>query len=183
LQVGIAPNDPAANFVPGANRFILGLVITKTGYQFTKGVKMPVASSTTQRAQAISAMTDSATVIAVMVALTFPTFSVAQNLTTGPVEVTSGETMVVGDRAVRICGINSLEKPDAQDVLASIVAGKTVECKLIGDGTPCDGRLPREFYNTFNAQCFADGEDIATLLIAAGSAEEVPLYSGGAYSN
>ncbi|MCZ6763828.1 MAG: hypothetical protein O7C63_02710 [Alphaproteobacteria bacterium] len=94
-----------------------------------------------------------------------------------------GDTMFIAEQRIKICGIDDTKNDASIAAFADIVDGQTVTCTLVGDGTPCDGRTPRKFYDSFNAQCFLDGgDDIADLMVDAGAAVDLPLISSGHYA-
>jgi endonuclease YncB( thermonuclease family) len=89
---------------------------------------------------------------------------------------------------IRVCGIDTPEKGqrgylDATRYVQALMKGKTVQCRTVGDRTPCDGRSRKESYDRFMAQCFVEGKDIAMMLVRSGYACAWPEFSGNHYSN
>jgi endonuclease YncB( thermonuclease family) len=87
---------------------------------------------------------------------------------------------------VRLCGVDSPERgePDfhaAKEVLRKLIAGKTVRCLQVGDGTPCDGRSCPKNRDRIVAQCFLGNLDIAAEMVRADMACDWPWFSGGHY--
>ncbi len=105
----------------------------------------------------------------------------------GPVtRVADGDTFTIGSQRVRICGINSPERgergyAEAGANIERMTAGQTVECRQVGNGTPCDGRSSPASYDRIVAQCFVGGRDIAAEQVRAGHAVDWTRYSGGHY--
>ena len=88
---------------------------------------------------------------------------------------------------IRLCGVDTPErgKPgfkEAGDFVKDLVADKTVQCRTVGEGTPCDGRSRKKSGERFVAQCFVDGKDIAMKLVKAGHACAWERYSGQHYT-
>jgi len=88
---------------------------------------------------------------------------------------------------IRLCGVDTPERGqpgyrEATQFTKRLVAGKAVQCRTVGEGTPCDGRSRKKSGGRFVAQCFVDGTDIAMLLIKARHACAWPKYSGRHYS-
>ncbi|MCV0426219.1 MAG: thermonuclease family protein [Roseibium sp.] len=84
---------------------------------------------------------------------------------------------------IRLCGVDTPErgKPGHNEgalFLQVAVAGKQVQCRTVGEGTPCEGRSRKKTYDRFVAQCLVDGNDIAMELVKAGHACVWPKYSG-----
>ncbi|MEO1027581.1 MAG: thermonuclease family protein [Pseudomonadota bacterium] len=87
---------------------------------------------------------------------------------------------------IRLCGVDTPEQGqrgyrEATNFTKALVTGKKVECRVVGEGTPCDGRSARNSHSRFVAQCFVDGKDIAMELVKAGHACAWPKYSGQHY--
>jgi micrococcal nuclease len=104
-----------------------------------------------------------------------------------------GDTLEVCDEIgctlVRLCGIDAPNpgRPGFETSLAGlnkIVAGKSVRCRPVEEGTVCDGRAARTSRNRIIAQCFLNGTniDIANEMVAGGFACDWVRYSGGHYS-
>ncbi|TYC63969.1 thermonuclease family protein [Rhodobacterales bacterium] len=87
---------------------------------------------------------------------------------------------------VRLCGVDTPERGrrgyrEATQYVKNLVVGKQVQCRTVGEGTPCDGRSRKKSYDRFVAQCFVDGQDIAMMLVQSGHACAWPRYSGKHY--
>ncbi|WP_299812408.1 thermonuclease family protein [uncultured Roseibium sp.] len=112
----------------------------------------------------------------------------AEEWTSKVARVIDGDTFQLSRPLVRIrlCGVDTPEKGqrgyrEATQYTETLVAGKTVQCRTVGEGTPCDGRSRKKSYDRFVAQCFVDGEDIAGELVEAGNACAWEKYSGKHY--
>jgi hypothetical protein len=82
----------------------------------------------------------------------------------------------VGPTKVRLCGItmevsSEMLGRDGRPprTLEDFVQHKTITCKRVGSGTPCDGRMPAVEHGHAVAQCFVDGIDIVSSLICFGN--------------
>ena len=109
----------------------------------------------------------------------------AQTIKGEIVKVSDGDTFIIGTR-IRLCGIDAPERGDtawknAKQFLTNKIKGESVTCKIVGHGTPCDGRSKQKNWNRYVAQCFIDGEDIAKILVDNGHAVDYPEFSGGEY--
>lgn len=100
----------------------------------------------------------------------------------GPDEMLDGATLVINGDRIKICGIQDTQNEASAAQLVALVDGKQVSCRLVGDGTPCDGRTPTRFYDSFQGQCFVDGDDVAALMVDSGAARDLPFISGGHYA-
>ncbi len=108
---------------------------------------------------------------------------------TSPVSrVIDGDTFLLSRPLVRIrlCGVDTPERGqrgyrEATQYVKALVAGKKVQCRTVGNGTPCDGRSRKRSYDRFVAQCFVVGQDIAMKLVQSGHACAWPRYSGKHY--
>jgi endonuclease YncB( thermonuclease family) len=101
--------------------------------------------------------------------------------------VVDGDTLYVGRLKYRLCGIDAPERgePGAQastDHLRYLIKGKTITCRPVGEGPPCDGRSERKSHDRIVAQCFVDGQDIAAEMVRSGHAKDWPKFSGGYYA-
>ncbi|UES46810.1 thermonuclease family protein [Roseibium aggregatum] len=117
------------------------------------------------------------------------TFASAEEWSSAVSKVYDGDTFWLSRPLIkiRLCGVDTPEKgkpgdKQATQFLKTLVAGKKVRCRTVGDGTPCDGRSPKKSGNRFVAQCFVDGTDIAMALVNAGHACAWPRFSGRYYS-
>jgi endonuclease YncB( thermonuclease family) len=97
-------------------------------------------------------------------------------------------TLRTGDRehSIRLCGIDSPERgepgyAEASAVLRSLILGKAVHCRRVGEGTPCDGRSRATNRNRIVAQCFVTGFDVARVMISRKAACAWPRFSGDHY--
>ncbi|MBF0626099.1 MAG: thermonuclease family protein [Magnetococcales bacterium] len=101
---------------------------------------------------------------------------------TGPAAVIDGDSLRVGQREVRLHGVDAWEYdqtcPDrrgrpfacgrqAQEFLDRTVAGRTVTCAL----------MDRDSYRRFVAVCRLDDQDLGALLVRAGWATAYTHYS------
>jgi len=84
----------------------------------------------------------------------------------------------VGHTKVRLCGLTAAVTPamlgrDGAPLksLGDLTQNHTVECIRVGNGTPCDGRIPILDYGHVVAQCFVDGVDVVSLLVCFGNRE------------
>src|SRR5262245_974334 len=114
-----------------------------------------------------------------MVALTaLPATSRADDLVGTVGTVYDGDTFGLCDAEkctrIRICGIDCPEAKrsgyqQSKEALERLLAGQTIRCRPVGDGTVCDGRSKRWNRGRLVAQCFLpDGTDIAAAMIRNG---------------
>lgn len=87
---------------------------------------------------------------------------------------------------IRLCGIDTPERGqrgyrEATNFTKSLVRGQQVTCRVVGGGTPCDGRSRKKSYDRFVAQCFVNNRDIGMELVKAGHACAWPKFSGRHY--
>ena len=92
----------------------------------------------------------------------------------GQGRVIDGIRLWVGHTKVRLCGVAE-EAPSMTPkfgmppkTLADLTQRKNVECIRVGNGTPCDGRMPVVDFGHVVAQCFVDGVDVVSSLICFG---------------
>ena len=90
--------------------------------------------------------------------------------------VRDGDTIEIGETAIRLSGLHAPEMgeaggPAAKAFMVDLVAGKVVLCQLEG----------RRSYDREIGTCALDGDDIAGLLVAAGLGRDCPRFSGGKY--
>ena len=106
--------------------------------------------------------------------------------------IVDGDTFWVCDQnachKIRICGVNAPERDEvgyqqAAEALTRLIRGRSVRCVQVGVGTPCDGRSKPTNHDRIVAQCFADGNDAAIVLVQQGYACDWIKFSGGTYSN
>lgn len=128
------------------------------------------------------------TIFAIVPLVSLPAPISAQEWESAVSRVIDGDTFQLSRPLVRIrlCGIDTPERGqpsyrEATRLTQSIVAGKTVRCRAVGEGTPCDGRSRKKSGERFVAQCFVNGTDIAMALVTSGLACAWPKYSGQHY--
>ncbi len=90
--------------------------------------------------------------------------------------VRDGDTIEIGETAVRLSGLHAPEMDEAggreaRAFMVELVSGKVVLCQLEG----------RRSYDREIGTCALDGDDIAGLLVAAGLGRDCPRFSGGRY--
>jgi endonuclease YncB( thermonuclease family)/Spy/CpxP family protein refolding chaperone len=99
-----------------------------------------------------------------------------QQMTGVVTHVRDGDTIEIGDAAIRLQGLHAPELSDplgdqARELMQALVLGKEVDCML--DGTRNGGRVI--------GICFANGLDIAAQLVDRGLARDCAAFSGGRY--
>lgn len=124
--------------------------------------------------------------ITLIAGLMFATVASAQTITGTPSKIRDGDTFVIGNQPIRICGIDAPESNTqagkrATAFITQTIKGKAVRCTPVGEGTVCDGRSKRTNRDRIVAQCFVQGRDIAEMLVRAGHACDWAKFSGGAY--
>lgn len=124
-----------------------------------------------------------------LVVVAFASWVKADEWTSTVSRVIDGDTFQLSRPLVkiRLCGVDTPERGapghnEAALFLQVAVSGKAVQCKTVGEGTPCDGRSRKKNRDRFVAQCFVDGNDIAMALVKAGLACAWPKYSGRHYA-
>ena len=112
----------------------------------------------------------------------------AQEWNSPVARVIDGDTFQLSGPLIRIrlCGVDTPEEGqrgyhEATEYTKALVEGKTVQCRSVGEGTPCDGRSRKKSGERFVAQCIVAGRDIAMELVKAGLACAWPRYSGNHY--
>ena len=90
--------------------------------------------------------------------------------------VRDGDTIEIGEAAVRLSGLHAPEMdeaggPAARAFMVDLVEGKRVQCRLEG----------RRSYDREIGTCALNGDDIAGLLVAEGLGRDCPRFSGGKY--
>ena len=96
----------------------------------------------------------------------------------------------VGHTKVRLCGLapapsgpprNLMPRGMPPKTLRDLTQHKTVACVRVGNGTPCDGRMPVVDFGHVVAQCFVDGVDVASSLICFGNQQPDIMLAGQHY--
>lgn len=87
---------------------------------------------------------------------------------------------------IRLCGIDAPPRRQADgkesaSFLSDIIKGKVIMCRMVGGGTPCDGRSEAVSFNRIVSQCFLDDNDIAEIMTTGGHAKDDFRYSNGYY--
>jgi len=106
---------------------------------------------------------------------------------TGPIsKIRDGDTFLIGDQPIRICGIDAPEAGTkagrrSTEYLRQLTKGKSLRCIPVGEGTVCDGRSKRTSRDRIVAQCFLQNRDLAELLVKTGNACDWPRFSNQAY--
>ena len=118
--------------------------------------------------------------------LLFSTVANAQSITGAVTHIRDGDTFVIGNQPIRLCGIDAPERKTnsgkrATQFITQAIKGKSVKCVPVGQGTVCDGLSRRTNHDRIVAQCFVQGRDIAEMLVRARHACDWPRFSGGAY--
>lgn len=90
--------------------------------------------------------------------------------------VVDGDTIVAGNRKIRLWGINAPEKKDklfpvATMFLEAILEGGELSCKFI----------EKDRYERNVMHCFVDDADIGSMMVQMGMAKDYQRYSGGYY--
>lgn len=124
--------------------------------------------------------------LALIVLLAFPAPTMAAEIVGSVARVADGDTFTIGKTRIRLCGIQAPERgrrgaKAATAELSRIVAGRTIRCVPVGEGTPCDGRSPAHSFDRVVAQCFAGRTDVAGALAASGTVDDWSKFSGGFY--
>jgi endonuclease YncB( thermonuclease family) len=90
--------------------------------------------------------------------------------------VRDGDTIEVGDVAIRLNGLHAPELGEqggrqAKAFMEKLVSGRQVICELNGERS----------YDRLIGRCYLGGDDIAAALVSAGLGRDCPRYSGGRY--
>jgi hypothetical protein len=105
----------------------------------------------------------------------------------GKIDFREIDDLRVAGRKVILCGV-AYTKPAAMRDMVKQAArqefqGKSVTCRPVGSGTPCDGRAATSFGGALVGQCLTeDQRDVAGELAAKGILCDVPAQSGGHYA-
>ncbi len=96
----------------------------------------------------------------------------------GKARVIDGDTIVVAGVKVRLNGVDAMELgteagQQAKAAMSKIVNRQNVTCELNGERS----------YDRMIGVCYANGNDVAAVLIANGYALDCARYSGGRYKN
>ena len=99
-----------------------------------------------------------------------------ESVLAGPASVIDGDTLRVAGQKVRLQGLAApeLDEPGgeaAKNALIELIKGQHVTCQL--DGTTS--------YDRVVGICYAEGKDLAAVLIRWGFARDCEWYSGGRY--
>lgn len=91
---------------------------------------------------------------------------------TGPAQVVDGDTLKIGDQAIRLFGVDAPEKGDpygaeAKARLTELVEGREITCRPTGATS----------YDRIVARCFAGARDLAETLVVEGLAFSRPSYT------
>jgi endonuclease YncB( thermonuclease family) len=101
--------------------------------------------------------------------------------------IRDGDTFVLDQRPIRICGIQAPEAhhkagPASSRALSRMIFGQRVRCVPVSQGSVCDGMSPKRSRDRVNAQCFVGDRDIAAEMVRLRQAKDWPTFSGGHYS-
>lgn len=112
----------------------------------------------------------------VFAALLVGNIATAGQVIEGKARVIDGDTIVVSGVKVRLNGVDAMELgteagQQAKAAMSKIVHRQTVTCELNGERS----------YDRMIGVCYANGNDVAAVLIANGHALDCPRYSGGRY--
>ncbi|MER9242388.1 hypothetical protein [Mesorhizobium sp. M0633] len=104
----------------------------------------------------------------------------------GKLSIQAIDDLRVAGRKVLLCGV-AFTKPRSMQAMATEVArrdyqGRSVKCKAVGTGTPCDGNIASKLGAAVVVQCFMpDGTDLAAKLIESGLLCGQPAQAGSTY--
>ena len=101
----------------------------------------------------------------------------AQELIGTVTHVRDGDTIEIGDVAIRLQGLHAPEGneaggSDATAFMTDLVLGHKLVCDLTGERS----------HDRLIGICYLNGKDIAAELVAAGLGRDCPRYSGGRYA-
>jgi len=88
-----------------------------------------------------------------------------------------GDTLIAGDQAVRLWGIDAPEMQSGAGIQAAghmrqLIRGAEITCRI----------KDVDEYDRIVGQCFnPQGQDLACLMVQAGHAQDWPRFSGGYY--
>jgi len=99
----------------------------------------------------------------------------------GPVRVVDGDTLVLGAAKIRLFGIDAPEASQRCDLsgrnwACGAWATKTLRRLLNSAEVGCISQ-GRDRYRRIVARCYADGQDVAALMVRAGAAQAYRAYS------
>ncbi|WP_157385500.1 hypothetical protein [Mesorhizobium sp. STM 4661] len=98
--------------------------------------------------------------------------------------VRSIDDLWIGTTRIILCGVesNPVARTTATMTARKDFQGKTLNCRPVGMGTPCDGKIPAKYGKSVIAQCFLpDGTDVAARLVDAGLVCGLPAQAGSTY--
>ncbi|SMH40780.1 hypothetical protein [Mesorhizobium australicum] len=103
----------------------------------------------------------------------------------GRLSIESVEDLSVAGHRIRLCGVAFVRavelRPLVLEAMKREFEGKTVTCRQVGAGTPCDGRSAPSFQRSSVMQCFIGETDVAQALAERKLLCDVAALSGGRY--
>lgn len=96
----------------------------------------------------------------------------------GTATAVDGDTLRMGPERIRLWGVDAEEMnerhgPRAKEILSSVVAGRTLQCKIV----------TRDNYGRAVAKCHANGVYVNQVIVQKGGALDCRRYSGGAFAS
>ena len=96
----------------------------------------------------------------------------------GTATAVDGDTLRMGSEKIRLWGVDAEEMdepngPRAKKLLSKIVAGRTLQCKIV----------TRDNYGRAVAKCYAGDLFINQVIVQEGGALDCRRYSGGAFAS
>lgn len=96
----------------------------------------------------------------------------------GTATAVDGDTLRMGPERIRLWGVDAEEMserngPRAKEILSAIVAGRSIECRVV----------TRDKYGRAVAKCYAGTTFVNQEIIARGGALDCRRYSGGAFAS